>query len=114
MNKTARLAGLLYLVTVVTGIFGLMYVPSQISVPGDPAATIANITASQPLYRLGIAACLVCYTVFLVVPLLLHRLLSPVSRNAAVLMLVFAMMNVPIALLSIAAKLDILSFLEQG
>ena len=114
MNKTARIAGLLYLITVVTGVFGLMYVPSQISVPGNPSATIANIVASQSLYRLGVAAALVCYTVFLVVPLPLYRLLSPIGRNAAVLMVVFAVVNVPLALLSIGRKLDILSLLHRA
>lgn len=34
-NKTSRLAGLLYLVVVVTGIFCLAYVPSRLNVPGD-------------------------------------------------------------------------------
>ena len=112
-DRTARLAGLLYLITVTTGIFGLSYVPSQISVQGDPSATIANIVAMQPLYSLGIAAALVCYTVFLVVPLLLYQLLSPLSQGAAVLMVAFAVVNVPIALLSIVKKLDVLSLINR-
>jgi hypothetical protein len=109
---TARIAGLLYLITVVTGTFSLMYVPSQIGVPHNLPATIANIIASPLLYRFGIAAGLICYTVFLVAPLLLYRLLSPVNRNAAALMVLFAVINVSIALLSIARKLDILSLLD--
>ena len=113
-TSTARIAGLLYLVTVVTGMFSLMYVPSQISVPGDPSATITHIMASSSLYRLGIAAGLVCYTTFLMVPLLLYRLLSPVNRNAAILMVLFAVVNVPIALLSIARELDIISLLDEA
>jgi hypothetical protein len=114
MNRTARLAGLLYLITVTTGLFGLMYVPSQVSVEGNPSATIANIVAMQPLYRFGIAAALVCYTVFLVVPLLLYRLLSSVNRSAAVLMVVFAVVNVPIAFLSIVQKIDALSLINRA
>ncbi len=113
-NRTARLAGLLYLITVATGIFGLMYVPSEISGQGNPSAMIANIIAMEPLYRFGIAAALVCYTAFLVVPLLLYRLLSPVGRSAAILMVVFAVVNVPIALLSIVEKLDVLSLLNRA
>lgn len=114
MNRTARLAGLFYLITVTTGIFGLMYVPSQISVQGDPSATIANIVAMESFYRLGIAAALVCYTVFLVVPLLLYRLLSPIRQSAAILMVVFAVINVPLALFSIGKKLDVLSLLNRA
>lgn len=33
-NKISRLAGLIYLIFVITGIFSLAYVPSQITVPG--------------------------------------------------------------------------------
>ncbi len=113
-SSTARIAGLFYLITVVTGIFSLMYVPSQIAVPHNLPATLANIVASPSLYRFGIAAGLVCYTVFLVVPVLLYQLLMPVDRHAAALMVLFAVFNVPIALLSIAKKLDILSLLDRA
>ena len=39
LKKTARLAGLLYLIWVVTGIYGILYVPSHTLVRGDAAAT---------------------------------------------------------------------------
>ena len=113
-SSTARLAGLLYLLTVVTGLFSLMYVPAKLSVPGNPTATVAAIAASQPLYRLGIAAGLVCYTVFLAVPVLLYRLLGPINRSVAALMVLFGAVNVPIALLSIAKKLDVLAALNRA
>lgn len=114
MNKTARIAGLLYLITIVTGTFSLQYVPSQIGVPGNPSATIAHIIASQSLYRWGIAAGLVCYTVFLVVPFLMYRLLNSVNRSVAPLMVLFAVVNVSIALLGIAQKLDVVSLLNRA
>jgi len=111
-NKTARLAGLLYLISVVTGVFSLMYVPSQINRHGDASATINNITNSESLFRLGIAAAALDYVVFLLLPLVLYKLLSPVNRNVAVLMVAFAVASVPLNFIAIANQFDILSLLN--
>ena len=111
-NKTARVAGLLYLASVVTGIFSLMYVPSQIFVHGDPAATIANITGSESLFRLGIAAGTVDYVAFALLPLVLYKLLAPVNRTAALLIVVFALLSIPIDFVAIATQFDVLSLLQ--
>ena len=45
-------------------------------------------------------------------PLALYKLLSAVSRNAAVLMVMFAVVSVPISLISVRSKLDIVSLLS--
>lgn len=112
-NKTtARTAGLLYLIVVVTGIFSLAYVPSQITAQGDAATTVSNIMASEPLFRLGIVAGLICYTTFLLLPFALYKLLSPVGKHAAVLMVAFAVVSVPISFVNMLNKLDILSLLS--
>ena len=57
INKTARVAGLLYLTLVPLGFFG-MYVSSNFVVPKDAATTASNIMASEPLFRLGIVSAL--------------------------------------------------------
>ncbi len=111
IDKTARTAGFLYLIVVVTGFFSLAYVPSQITVQGDASATVSNIAAAEPLFRLGIAAGLICYTAFLLLPFALYKLLSPVSQNAAVLMVVFAVVSVPISFVNMLNKLDVLSLM---
>jgi len=59
-KKTARVAGLLYLVNAVTGFFGIIYVPSRLIVSGKAAATANNVLASERFFRLGIASELVC------------------------------------------------------
>ena len=113
MNKRiARAAGLLYLIVVVTGIFSLAYVPSQITVPGDTAATVGNIVASEALFRLGIAASVICYTAFLLLPFVLYKLLSPVGKGVAALMAAFAVVSVPISFVNLLNKFDILSLLN--
>lgn len=113
-RRLARTAGLLYLIVVAAGIFSLAYVPSQTVVPGDAAATVASITASVPLFRLGIVAGFICYIAFLLLPLVLYKLLSPVGKGAAVLMVAFAVVSVPISFVNLLNKLDILSLLSDA
>ncbi len=108
----ARIAGFLYLVVVITGMVNLAYVPSIIDMNGSAAQTTRNIMAHMPMFRLGIAAGLICYLTFLLLPLAFYRLLRPVHAAAATLMVVFAIVSVPISLLSVANKMDILALLS--
>jgi len=71
INKTARFAGLLYLILAVVSAFGLLYVPSVILVPGDSAATATNIVASESLFRLGFVGNLLAFTINIFVVVLL-------------------------------------------
>ena len=110
-SRISRLAGALYLVVVVTGLFSLMYVPSRITVSGDPHATLENIVANGGLFRAGIAAFLVKQVAFLLLPLALYKLLRPVHERVAVVMVALAVVSVPIALVSLSNRLDVLDML---
>ena len=111
-DKIARTAGLLYLIVVVTGIFSLLYIPSQIIVRGDALATANKMLASESLFRLGIMTGLVSSTAFLLLPFALYRLLEQVDRNVAALMVVLAVASVPISFANLAHDLDALSLLS--
>ena len=52
----ARLAGLLYLLIIVLGIGSEAFIRGPIQVPGDAAATAANVLANEGLFRIGIYA----------------------------------------------------------
>ncbi len=56
LKQTARLAGLFYLLQVLTIGFNLGYVRSTLIVAGDAAATAANITTNESLFRLAMAS----------------------------------------------------------
>lgn len=113
-NKTARWAGLLYFVAVVTGIFSLIYVPSQIHVPGNVSATVDHLIAAEPLYRLGIAVGALAYVAFAILPLVLYKLLSPVNKSVAIAMVVLTLIFIPIDFVAIATQLDVLSLLQRN
>src|SRR5687767_495278 len=94
-KKTARIAGVLYLIVVLTGLFSLMYVPSKIIVWDNAALTVNNIIESETLFRLGIVAGIICYTAFLILPIVLYKLLRPVNKTYAIGMVALAVVSVP-------------------
>ncbi len=108
-KKTARLAGLLYLIVVVAGIFSLMYVPLQLVEWNNPVATFENIKHSNQLFRLGIIAESISFTAFLLLPLVLYKLLNHVNKSFAVSMVALAFPSVPILFSNLMNKFAILS-----
>ncbi len=98
-NKTARLAGFLYLIMSPFAIFGMIYGPSLI-VPGDAATTANNIAASESLFRLSILSALIVQVGHIWLVLVLYKLLKPVNKDYAALMVIFMLVGVPITMLS--------------
>ncbi len=86
IKKTARVAGFLYLMVVPLGIFGALYVPSRLIVPGDAATTASNIMAKELLFRLGLVSDLLAPLVLILVVLVLYKLLKPVNKNLVLLL----------------------------
>jgi hypothetical protein len=81
IQKTARLAGVLYLLITVLSIPVHFVIPAQLIVAGDAAATANNITASTGLFRMGIGAELVLLLCEIVLSVLLYVLLKPVNKT---------------------------------
>ncbi len=98
-NKTARIAGVLYLLLAPLGFFGYEYIPSLI-VPGDATTTANNIMSHEMLFRLSILCALITPIVTVLVALFLYKLFKPVNKNQAVLMVIFALAAAPIAMLN--------------
>ena len=82
-KRLARVIGALFVVLAVLGPFALLYVPGQIVVADDAAATAANLRDSAGLFRAGIAVEVVVMLVEIAMPVLLYLLLRPVSRAVA-------------------------------
>lgn len=111
IQRTARVAGFLYLL-LFPAAFGLIYVPSRLVVPGDAAATASKIMASESLFRLGIVSNLFTSIVSIFVVLALYKLLKPVNKNMASLMVIFALAAVPIWMLGELTQLAALVLLS--
>lgn len=100
IQKTARTAGFLYLILAVCGGFAEFFVRQALIVPGDAAATVANIQASESMFRLGFVSELIGQAVFILLVLALYKLLRPINQSQAVLMVTFVIVAVTITCLN--------------
>ena len=114
IQKTARFAGLMYLILAVCGSFAEFAIRQGMLVPGDAAATVANIRASEMLFRLGFVAELVGQVVFVFLVLALYRVLKPVNKKQADLMLVLVIVAVTITCLNMLNQFAALLVLNGG
>lgn len=80
-TSNLRRAGLLYLCLGFAAPLRLIYIPTQLFVPGNAGATAANIAAREGLFRLGIAADLLCGALVIGVTLAFYRLFKEVDPH---------------------------------
>ncbi len=80
-RRAALVAGVGYVALFVLGIFANFIVLEGLQVPGDAAATVAAMSDSQTLWRLGMAAFLVIFLVDVVVAWALHVVFRDVHRD---------------------------------
>lgn len=86
-KKTARMAGFLYLIYIVTTVLADVVGRSKLIVFGDAAATAQNIMASPMQFRIGFMGDLLSAVLFLLTAWALYVLLRPVDGNLALLFL---------------------------
>ncbi len=110
-RKAAKVAGGMYLFTMVTANFAEFYVRRQLIVPGDALLTAQHIAASAQLFRLGIVsdmATLVCDVILVAA---LYVILKPINRNLALLAAFWRLVECSIAAAIVVNELAALRFL---
>ena len=110
VQRTARLAGLLYVVMSVLMVFGYMYLPGRFIVPGDAAGTARNIADGELLYRVGILTDLAAQILFIFVVLTLYQLFKDVSRTHARLMVALVCVGVAAEIVNLVTHMAPLVF----
>jgi len=111
INKTARIAGFLYLIVAVFSGFAAS-VRSSLIVSTDAAATVNNILASETLFRISFVSDLIGQVFHILLVLVLYELLKTVNKNQALLMVILALVPVPIAMLNQLNQFAVLSLLK--
>lgn len=86
-NKTARMAGFLYLIYMVLHISADVIGRSTLIVYGDAATSAQNIMAAAWQFRIGFVLDLFAALLFLLTAWALYLLLKPVNQNLALLFL---------------------------
>ena len=111
-KKTARLAGLLWLLMIIFGLFAQVGVRESLIVAGSAEETAANITANPLLFRLGFVSDLTMMVCYLLTPLVFYKLFAAVNKTLSAMTVVFGLMGTAIgmtALLCEFAALQVLS-----
>lgn len=95
LKKTARLAGQLYLIWIITGLYAMFYVPSQINVRGDAATTAKNILSHEFLFRATTVNDIISSALWVVLVLILYRMFKHVNERQARLLVVLVIVQIP-------------------
>jgi hypothetical protein len=111
-KKTARLAGLLYLIWIITGLYGIFYVPSRIHIQGDAAETAANILANEFLFRTSITNDIVSGALWVFLVLVLYRLFRQVDEHQSRLLVALVLVQIPAAFFMEALNITSLMILK--
>jgi hypothetical protein len=89
MRQIARIAGVLYLIIIVAGMFAGGFARPSLLVAGDAAATAENIIASEGLFRASIVADLAMIMADVAIAIAFYYLLKPVNQGLSLLSAVF-------------------------
>ena len=101
----ARIGGVAYLIIIVAGALGEMFVRNSIIVSGDAAATYNNIVAHPLLWRLGIVGDLIMHVCDVILMVVFYVLLKPVNKNLALAALLFNLIQTAVL---VANKMNLL------
>lgn len=114
--NAARLAGLLFLIAMATGLFAEFYVhfPSTLVVSGDAVKTANNIMAHERLYRIGITNNLLTFCIDVALIWALYVLLRPVNRNLALLAVFFRLVETTLACVAIINSYVAMQFVSDA
>lgn len=86
-KRVARIIAVLFLLTIVAGLFAQMFVSDRLIVWRDAAATAANITRHRDLYELSFTVYMLEMALQIATIALYYLLLRPVNRTVALVAL---------------------------
>lgn len=94
VTNLGRVAGLLYLLLIVCGVFAEIIVRANFIVVGDASATAQNILASEWLFRAGFVSDVMMLTTYFFLVMVLYILLKPIGKTTALVMVLSVVISI--------------------
>jgi len=110
----ARSAGLIYVGTIVTGVFATYVVRGAVIVRGDAAATAMRLVENEALFRMGIMSELAGTLCYVAVTALFYDIFRPVSRRLSLLAACFSLSGCAVGAANLLTDLAPLVLLQPG
>lgn len=83
IQRSAKTAGLAYLLIIVSSILSLILGPFKLMVEGDNPATLSNIESNQLLFRIGATYDLIMYIGVIILSVALYNVLKNVNKSVS-------------------------------
>lgn len=94
-KNTARFAGLLYLIWILTGLIAMFYFPSRIDTQGDATTTSRNILSHEFLFRISVLNDLISYVIWVFMVLVFYRMFKEVNERQSKLLVALVIVQIP-------------------
>ena len=104
-RKTARTAGVWWLLFIIIGPISYLFVDEKLLVPGDAAATVNNINSALALFWFGAAAFLAGYACFIMLGKSLCKLFKTVDPRLTKWMIGLVIVGTAVVLIGKAAEI---------
>ncbi len=114
IKATARIAGILYFLQIPLGVFGIIYIPQVLFVPNDLSTTVSNILSNESMFRMSIVSAIVCALITVLTAYFIHKVLKPVDKTLAKLIVIFTYIVAPITMLNELNHIAILLILKKA
>ena len=101
----ARIGGLAYLIIIIGGALGELFIRNKIIVSGDAMATAHKIASSPMLWRIGVAGDLIMHVCDLILAMVYYLLFRRVNKNLAMLSVLFGLIQTAVL---VANKLNLM------
>jgi Domain of unknown function (DUF4386) len=105
-KNLARIAGLLYLIVIATGLFSEVFVRQALRVDGDALATAHNIQSHEMLFRWGFVADLINFVVGLPSVLIIYVLFKRVNKFLLQLALIFVVIQTAVVAVNLLNQIS--------
>jgi hypothetical protein len=114
LSHYTKIAGFLYLIIIVLGIFTEIYVRDGLIVYGNPALTAENILGASTLWRLAASAGIVMLVSAVIFAYIFYVLFKHVNNNIALLAVFFNLVSISIEAMIKLNLFEALSLLENS